>query len=53
MEYIHIYQVIKHYCDGESEVVFETKNEEEAYYQCEYLNHVNDGFTYSYYDVDC
>lgn len=27
----HIYQVIKHYADDTSEVVFETTDEEEAY----------------------
>lgn len=49
----HIYQVIMHYADGESKVVYETANREEAYEYCEQANHLNEGFTYSYYDVDC
>lgn len=45
-----VYQVV--YCiDGEKEVVYTTTNKEDAYYQCDVLNHFNTEFTYSYYDV--
>ena len=48
----HIYQVFKH-VDEESYVVYETKNEIEAYRYCDQANAFNNDFTFSYYDVDC
>ena len=47
-----IYRVIYN-CEGYEKVVFETRDEDEAYYKCDVYNAHNAGFTYSYYDVDC